>query len=142
MSFKKFFAVLFLALILSPVYKTYAANSATKTAPSSAGSIEDTIIEKTPGFIYKPLVSLIDKTEKFRIDTGITWEINKKAAQKEIDSLSSEIAKNQFIGVAEYSKLYFWSFLAFVFKIKFVFYIISLVVVFIIFRFVALLFFS
>lgn len=142
--FSKKIVIAFLFLFfLIPIYDMSVASAAEATA-SSSSSIRDLgkmVVDKTPNFIAKPIVYVIDKLEKFRIDTSVDFEIKKKNTQAEIKAQESKIEKNQALKVYEYSKLYFFGLIYFILSVKLVFYIIFFVFLFWILSFLSRLFF-
>ncbi len=55
--------------------------------PTSISSIKDTILEKTPEFVSKPIISATNSLEKVREDTRIATDIKREEVRNEIKVL-------------------------------------------------------
>ena len=125
------------------VSKKVAAVSADKTidsAVSSVSNIGKTIEEATPDFIAKPLTSTTNVLENFRQDTNISSENKKIEVQKDIDSLNNvknpSTNSNNILKPFKYVELFFLTIFNFILGNKIVFYVILVLILFFILRFV------
>jgi hypothetical protein len=118
-------------------------------------NLQKTIEEKTPDFIFKPIVSTADKLEEFRMGTAKISDDKKEEVKKQIHNLevlnekidTSKTDKSNlkeatkadssdyFLKPFEYVKLFFLSIFSFVLNSKFAFYGLIILIIFFTFYF-------
>lgn len=118
--------ILLLVFCLLPTHKIYAQSSNTNL--QSNQNIRKIIGENTPDFIAKPIIFTVNAIEKFRSDMGANFENKKEKTQNQ----------NKYI---EYTELYMFTFLSFIFNNALTFYIILILIIFLILRYIGRLFF-
>lgn len=140
MTFKKVGIVLLLMISMFGAHETY--------AQTTNANIKKIIGENTPNFLAKPIISIVNTVEKFRSDMGIAVDIKKDGAKKEINIFNdtktlpqNTTTVNNIQKSFEYIKLFFFTILSFIFHNPLTFYIISLLLIFLILRFLGRLFF-
>ncbi len=122
------------------------AQSVATSADTQATSIADTIKEKTPDFIAKPILYVANGIESFRESTdnkiSNTKDKIKADIQKIKDSVNGTTAnaktsgKNALSKPFEYVKLFFTAILSAILDFKILFYGLSALLLFFIFRFI------
>ena len=119
---------------------TDAESSADDTGFESIKNIGNTIEEKTPSFIAKPVVLGASIVEDFRTNTGATMQTKKEETKMEVDTLSkappSKTTNSSILKPLKYIQLFFLTIISFLFNNKIIFYLVSLALVFFILRFI------
>lgn len=125
---KKFAITLALIFSILPIYKiqaqTYNADTTDSKIYSSGLELIKNIgklVEKnTPDFIAKPIIRVINKVEKLRLDMDLALKNKKQAAQSENKK----------------TELFFFSLLSFVFNNKLIFYGVLIAVILMVLRYI------
>ena len=125
---KKFAITLALIFSILPIYKiqaqTYNADTTDSKIYSSGLELIKNIgklVEKnTPDFIAKPIIRVINKVEKLRLDMDLALKNKKQAAQSENKKI----------------ELFFFSLLSFVFNNKLIFYGVLIAVILMVLRYI------
>ncbi len=148
---KKYILIfLLLALVSLPLSRTSAKTSDTvvdsdskvETSTSDPVSgIETFLTEKTPKFISKPLIAVFTATEDFRINVGILASDRKAQAELEIKNWNSKDEgvdpkpeTSKTAKPLKYVELFFLTLSSFILNNKIIFYIFSVIIVFLALR--------
>ena len=114
----------------------------------SINNIRKIIGENTPEFVAKPIILGINMTEGLRSDMNVILKNKKEAIKNEIELFNKDqtsnkigIEENRFLKPLKYTELFFLTFLSFVLNNKFIFYPISILIIFIVIKYIRRLFF-
>ncbi len=123
--------------------KTTTPSQTNDNGSSIVSDIKNTINEKTPDFISKPVVSAASGLEGIRINESIASDRKKKEINNEIEALNNTKTKDNsktdngvFLKPFKYVELFLLSLSSFIFSNKIVFYVILVILVFFILRFI------
>ena len=119
------------------------------TSDNLIQDIQNTLTEKTPPFISKPIISITNSTEKFRENLSTSSENKKEELKNEIETINKEKEglapadttksienQNKVIKPLKYVQIFFLTLASFILKTKVLFYLASLFIVFLILRFI------
>jgi hypothetical protein len=120
-----------------------ASTSTNSTTDSTIKNIENTILNKTPDTVSKPILSAATAVEDFRAISAVSTENKKTEIGNQIKVLNSGKASSnskiqtasKFLKPFKYAELFFFTLFSFIFNNKIVFYGVSLILIFFVLRF-------
>ncbi|MDP2789271.1 MAG: hypothetical protein Q8O46_04495 [bacterium] len=161
MNFKKILIIIFLVSVFFPVYGAVAATptpeptkdtikNTVEAIPSSVENIQKIVQEKTPEFVVRPILYVIDKAEGFRKNIKMIFESrkedvevkiefkkeilnNKEDAQKELPDYS--VGLTELFNAFKYLEVFILVFLIFIFSVPWLFYTLVVLLIILISRF-------
>jgi len=129
--------------ITSNTANTNSTSPSNNDISSTVSNLENTITDKTPSFITKPIISTTNNLESFRQDANIASEKKEGEIKNQIDVLNNtktaakdNTASNPLLKPFKYVELFLLSLSSFVLDNKIVFYAILIIFVFFILRFI------
>ena len=134
MAFRKIFIAFLLLSVILPIYH---ARGAVESDLGSIQNIQKIIKEKTPNFIAKPIIYVVNKIDGFRESIKIKIEERKAKTESEIGSKPDEGSKErgELFKVFKYLELFILILLLFIFSIKLLYYAFVVFVILLILRF-------
>ncbi|MEK7071444.1 MAG: hypothetical protein AAB943_00730 [Patescibacteria group bacterium] len=136
MTFKKFFIAFLLLSVILPIYH---ARGAVESDLGSIQNIQKIIKEKTPNFIAKPIIYVVNKIDGFRESIKIKIEERKAKTEGELNAPKepgeSDGKMSEFFKAFKYLELFILILLLFIFSIKLLYYAFVVFVILLILRF-------
>jgi len=104
---------------------------------NSIENISKLVEEKTPSIIAKPITSVVNSIEGLRESVGSLSADNKEIVKKELKNIKENAENTSKLATPfKYVKLFFLTLVSFIFNQKIIFYILSLIIVFFLLRYV------
>ena len=116
----------------------YVAEGVTEPELGSVENIQKIVKEKTPNFIVKPILYVVDKIDGFRESIKLEIEIRKTKTESEIKSdtePSKENTMTEFFRAFKYLEVFMLILLLFIFSIQLLYYALVVFLILMIVRF-------